>query len=98
MFGLLVKMAMLKYIKFPKSICQRGIDAKAMIIRSAIRKRIFGCFCIRIIRLAFPEPVTLTNMCMIKRDHQILVLNRNDPVWPGLTFPGGHVEMQLLVI
>ena len=37
------------------------------------------------------EPVTLTNMCMIKRDHQILVLNRNDPVWPGLTFPGGHV-------
>lgn len=29
---------------------------------------------------------------MIKRDHQILVLNRNDPVWPGLTFPGGHVE------
>ena len=31
-------------------------------------------------------------MCMIKRDHQILVLNRNDPVWPGLTFPGGHVE------
>ncbi|WP_289761553.1 8-oxo-dGTP diphosphatase [Lactobacillus intestinalis] len=38
------------------------------------------------------EPVTLTNMCMIKRDHQILVLNRNDSVWPGLTFPGGHVE------
>ena len=38
------------------------------------------------------EPVTLTNMCMIKRDHQILVLNPNDPVWPGLTFPGGHVE------
>ena len=38
------------------------------------------------------EPVTLTNMCMIKRDHHILVLNRNDPVWPGLTFPGGHVE------
>lgn len=38
------------------------------------------------------EPVTLTNMCMIKRDHQILVLNRNDPVWQGLTFPGGHVE------
>ncbi len=29
---------------------------------------------------------------MIKRDHQILVLNRNDPAWPGLTFPGGHVE------
>lgn len=23
---------------------------------------------------------------------KILVLDRNDPVWPGLTFPGGHVE------
>lgn len=38
------------------------------------------------------EPVTLTNMCMIKNEDKILVLNRNDPVWPGLTFPGGHVE------
>lgn len=38
------------------------------------------------------EPVTLTNMCMIKNDNKILVLDRNDPVWPGLTFPGGHVE------
>lgn len=38
------------------------------------------------------EPVTLTNMCMIKNKDKILVLDRNDPVWPGLTFPGGHVE------
>ncbi len=38
------------------------------------------------------EPVTLTNMCMIVKDKKILVLNRNDPNWPGLTFPGGHVE------
>ncbi|QNQ80446.1 8-oxo-dGTP diphosphatase [Lactobacillus sp. PV034] len=38
------------------------------------------------------EPVTLTNMCMIKKQDKILVLDRNDPVWPGLTFPGGHVE------
>lgn len=38
------------------------------------------------------EPVTLTNMCMIKNKDKVLVLNRNDPVWPGLTFPGGHVE------
>lgn len=29
---------------------------------------------------------------MIKNKDQILVLDRNDPVWPGLTFPGGHVE------
>lgn len=38
------------------------------------------------------ENVTLTNMCMVKNKDQILVLDRNDPVWPGLTFPGGHVE------
>ncbi|MDF7682716.1 8-oxo-dGTP diphosphatase [Lactobacillus sp. ESL0679] len=38
------------------------------------------------------ERVTLTNMCMITNGDQILVLNRNDPTWPGLTFPGGHVE------
>ena len=31
-------------------------------------------------------------MCMIKNKNKILVLDRNDPVWPGLTFPGGHVE------
>ena len=29
---------------------------------------------------------------MIKNKDKILVLDRNDPVWPGLTFPGGHVE------
>ncbi|KRL90604.1 8-oxo-dGTP diphosphatase [Lactobacillus kalixensis] len=38
------------------------------------------------------EQVTLTNMCMVKNGDKILVLNRTDPVWPGLTFPGGHVE------
>lgn len=38
------------------------------------------------------EKVTLTNMCMVKDKDKILVLDRNDPVWPGLTFPGGHVE------
>lgn len=38
------------------------------------------------------ELVTLTNMCMVKNKDKILVLDRNDPVWPGLTFPGGHVE------
>ena len=38
------------------------------------------------------ENVTLTNMCMVKNKDQVLVLDCNDPVWPGLTFPGGHVE------
>ena len=38
------------------------------------------------------ESVTLTNMCMIKNKDKILVLDRNDKTWPGLTFPGGHIE------
>ena len=38
------------------------------------------------------EPVTLTNMCMIQKDGKVLVIDRKDPAWPGLTFPGGHVE------
>ncbi|WEV44450.1 8-oxo-dGTP diphosphatase [Lactobacillus sp. ESL0684] len=38
------------------------------------------------------ERVTLTNMCMITNNEQILVINRKDPDWPGMTFPGGHVE------
>ena len=39
------------------------------------------------------EPVILTNLCMIY-DHRgnILVQDRLDPDWPGLCFPGGHVE------
>lgn len=39
------------------------------------------------------ETVELTNMCMVY-DHQgnILVQERLDPEWPGVTFPGGHVE------
>lgn len=38
------------------------------------------------------EKVTLTNMCMVYQKDKVLVLNRTDPVWPGLTFPGGHVN------
>lgn len=38
------------------------------------------------------EEVTLTNMCMIQKEDKVLVIDRNDPIWPGLTFPGGHVE------
>ena len=39
------------------------------------------------------HPVELTNMCMLRRaDGKVLVLNRRDPDWGGLTFPGGHVE------
>ncbi len=37
-------------------------------------------------------PVELTNMCMIYDGDQILVQNRTKSDWPGLSFPGGHVE------
>ncbi len=38
-------------------------------------------------------PVELTNMCMLQRaDGCVLVQDRLDPRWGGLTFPGGHVE------
>lgn len=39
------------------------------------------------------EQVTLTNLCMIYDDDgNMLVQDRIDPTWPGVTFPGGHVE------
>ncbi len=38
-------------------------------------------------------PVILTNNCMLRdREGRVLVIDRRGPVWPGLTFPGGHVE------
>ena len=37
-------------------------------------------------------PVTLTNMCMVYDGERVLVQDRVDPDWPGITFPGGHVE------
>ncbi len=36
--------------------------------------------------------VELTNMCLIHYDNKILFLNRKKTSWPGITFPGGHVE------
>lgn len=37
-------------------------------------------------------PVELTNMCMVYDNDRVLVQDRVDPDWPGITFPGGHVE------
>lgn len=39
------------------------------------------------------EQAIFTNLCMVY-DHagNILVQDRKDPDWPGLCFPGGHVE------
>ena len=43
--------------------------------------------------MARRENVVLTNMCMIYDGQgNILVQDRLDPDWPGVTFPGGHVE------
>lgn len=38
------------------------------------------------------ERVILTNMCMVYDGSKILVENRVKKDWPGITFPGGHVE------
>ena len=40
-----------------------------------------------------PEQVIFANMCMICDDMgNVLVQDRVDPKWLGITFPGGHVE------
>ncbi len=40
------------------------------------------------------EPVILTNLCMVFDEKgNILVQDRLDPSWPGICFPGGHVEL-----
>lgn len=39
------------------------------------------------------EQAVFTNMCMIYDDAgNVLVQDRLNPDWPGITFPGGHVE------
>ena len=43
--------------------------------------------------MAREEKTILTNMCMVYDDKgNVLVQDRIDPQWPGVTFPGGHVE------
>ena len=39
------------------------------------------------------ETVEFTNMCMIRHGSKVLVINRQKKDWPGITFPGGHVEL-----
>ncbi len=38
------------------------------------------------------EICVLTNLCMVYDNNRILVQDRLNPDWPGITFPGGHVE------
>ncbi len=42
--------------------------------------------------MARTEVVTLTNMCMIYDGDRVLVQDRVDAKYKGITFPGGHVE------
>jgi len=38
------------------------------------------------------ERAIFTNMVMIRRGGQVLVIERTGESWPGIAFPGGHVE------
>ena len=38
------------------------------------------------------ETVEFTNMCMICDGSRVVVMEREKRDWPGVTFPGGHVE------
>ena len=38
------------------------------------------------------ENVTITNMCMVFDGRKVLVQDKKDEDYSGITFPGGHVE------
>ena len=43
--------------------------------------------------MAREEKAVFTNMCMVTDGRgNVLVQDRLNPDWPGITFPGGHVE------
>ena len=42
--------------------------------------------------MAQKEQAILVNMCMVTDGDLVLVQHRSDPSWPGVAFPGGHVE------
>lgn len=42
--------------------------------------------------MARSETVTITNMCMIYDGSKVLVQEKTDKDYAGVTFPGGHVE------
>lgn len=43
--------------------------------------------------MAREERIELTNMCMVTDGRgNMLIQDKKHPEWPGLTFPGGHVE------
>lgn len=40
------------------------------------------------------EKVIFMNMCMICNQDKVVVIDRKKQDWPGITFPGGHVEAE----
>jgi len=46
----------------------------------------------RLLKMNRRETVEFVNMCMIQNGDKVLVQDRVNPDWPGITFPGGHVE------
>lgn len=42
--------------------------------------------------MARTEIVTITNMCMVYEENKVLVQEKVDVDYCGVTFPGGHVE------
>ena len=38
------------------------------------------------------EKTNLMNMCMVYDGDKVVVIDRKKHNWPGVTFPGGHVE------
>lgn len=42
--------------------------------------------------MAREEKAIFVNMCMVTDGGKVLVIDRKKPDWPGVTFPGGHVE------
>ena len=42
--------------------------------------------------MAQKEQAILVNMCMVTDGSKLLVIDRKKKDWPGITFPGGHIE------
>jgi len=42
--------------------------------------------------MAKRESAIFVNMCMVTDGSKVLVIDRQKKDWPGITFPGGHVE------
>lgn len=59
---------------------------------NAAFKRVSQQWSERVFFMSRTEKVELTNMCLLQTGDEILVEDRKKKVWPGITFPGGHVE------